>query len=400
MLKTRAFLMGVAGGIVGAALVVALMIAFGVTSVKQETTEVVQTTPASFSAAGGLTPEQIYQKYAKSVVEINSTFPGTVGFFGPQGGGQAIGSGFVVSKDGLILTNAHVVVDYQSGNLPQPASKVTVIFKTGGSRQSQPVPATVVGVDGSSDVALLKVDPGKSPALDPLPLGDSSKVQVGEPVVAIGNPLGFQFTLTSGVVSAVDRTLSSPTGAKIPNGIQTDAAINEGNSGGPLIDSTGHVIGINEQIASPVQGPTGGAGNVGLGFAVPINTATSAMKQLQNAKPAAWLGVSVENITPDVARTFKLPTDKGALVASVFPGSPAEKAGLQGGNENVNLQGQPFVLGGDIITAINGTSIASSQGLISTIGAYKPGDVVTLKIIRGSSTQELKVTLGTKPVGL
>jgi len=392
--------MGLVGGIVGAALVMGLMLAFGVTSVKQQTTEIVETTPAAYSSGTGLTPEQIYQKYAKGVVEINSTFPGTIGLFGPQGGGQAIGSGFVVSKDGFILTNAHVVVDYESSNVPQPASKVTVIFKTSGSAQSQPIPATVVGVDGSSDVALLKVDPSKAPPLYPLPLGDSSKVQVGEPVVAIGNPLGFQFTLTNGVVSAIDRTLQSPTGQKIPNGIQTDAAINEGNSGGPLIDSTGHVIGINEQIASPTTGINGQAGSVGLGFAVPINTAIDSMKQLQNAQPAAWLGVSVENITPDVARTFHLPTDSGALVASVFPGSPAEKAGIRGGNENVNLQGQPFVLGGDIITAINGKAIASSQDLINTIAGYKPGDKVTLKIIRGTTTQQLTATLGTKPVGL
>jgi putative serine protease PepD len=186
------------------------------------------------------------------------------------GGGQGIGTGFVVSKDGYILTNAHVVSE--SG---QAASQVTVTFKSSGSNGTQ-IPATIVGADESSDVALLKIDPSQAPALVPVPLGDSSKVQVGEQVVAIGNPLGLDFSLSSGVVSATDRSLQSPNGATITGGIQTDAAINPGNSGGPLFDANGDVIGINEQIDSQ------SGGNEGIGFAVPINTAISVMQQIKD----------------------------------------------------------------------------------------------------------------------
>jgi putative serine protease PepD len=204
------------------------------------------------------------------VVEITATFPGSYDMFGQQtGGGQALGTGFVVSKDGYILTNAHVVSE--SG---QAVGTVTVTFKGDGGQGAQ-VQGTVLGADESTDVALIKVDPSQTPALEPIPLGDSSKVTVGEEVVAIGNPLGLDFSLSSGVVSATDRELQSPNGATISGGIQTDAAINSGNSGGPLINANGQVIGINEQIASQ------GGGNEGIGFAVPINTAVQVMEQIK-----------------------------------------------------------------------------------------------------------------------
>ncbi len=217
-----------------------------------------------------MTPQQIYEKHAGSVVEITATFPGSYDMFGQQtGGGQALGTGFVVSEDGYILTNAHVVS--QSG---QSVSTVTVTFKGEGAQGAQ-VEGVVLGADESTDVALIKVDPSQTPALVPIPLGDSSKVTVGEAVVAIGNPLGLDFSLSSGVVSATDRQLQSPNGATISGGIQTDAAINSGNSGGPLINANGQVIGINEQIASQ------GGGNEGIGFAVPINTAVQVMEQIK-----------------------------------------------------------------------------------------------------------------------
>jgi S1-C subfamily serine protease len=223
-----------------------------------------------------LTPQEIYQKHVESVVEIETSFPGTYDILGQQtGGGQALGTGFVVSKDGYILTNAHVVSE--NG---QAVGKVTVIFNGNGSQGAR-VDGIVVSADESTDVALVKVDPGETPRLVPIPLGDSSKATVGEAVVAIGNPLGLDSSLSLGVVSATNRELQSPNGATITGGIQTDASINPGNSGGPLIDSTGHVIGINEQI------DTYSGGNEGIGFAVPINTAIRVMQRMVEADALA-----------------------------------------------------------------------------------------------------------------
>ena len=247
-----------------------------------QTTDPVKGAYTAFKSSG-LTPQQIYEKHAGSVVEIKTTFPGTYDIFGQQtGGGQALGTGFVVSEDGYILTNAHVVSE--SG---QAVSTVTVIFKGDGTQGTQ-VEGTVLGADESTDVAVIKVDPSQTPALVPIPLGDSSKVTVGEAVVAIGNPLGLDFSLSSGVVSATDRELQSPNGATITGGIQTDAAINPGNSGGPLIDANGRVIGINEQIDSQ------SGGNEGIGFAVPINTAVQVMEQIK----AGTLAPPAQTIDP------------------------------------------------------------------------------------------------------
>jgi S1-C subfamily serine protease len=385
-------------GAVSVIVVVVLLMAFGVVPVKTETQTLVttgatNTTVASTTPQTGLTAEQIYQQYSAGVVEVLSTFaPQGVSPFGQSSSGQALGSGFVVSKDGYVLTNAHVVV-----NNGQRASTVTVAFKgQGQGTQTARVAATVVGVDETSDVALLKVDPAKAPALDPLPLGDSSKVLAGEPVVAIGNPLGYDFSVTSGIVSATNRNLQSPNGSVISDGIQTDAAINEGNSGGPLIDSTGHVIGINEQIASQ------SGGNQGLGFAVPINTAVSVMKQLQQSGKVtyAYLGVSGQTLSPDVAKALGLKTESGVLVASVSSGSPAAKAGLKGGSRQQSLQGQVYVTGGDIITAFDGKAVTSIEGLIADINQKKPGDTAVLTVVSGSTTRQVSVTLTTRPANI
>ena len=269
-MRFKVFTAALVGGVLGAALLLGGASVLGLTGSRAAQTSTSGTSFTAFKTSG-LTPQQVYQKNVGSVVEIQSTFPGTTDMFGQTtGGGQGIGTGFVVSKDGYILTNAHVVSE--SG---QAASQVTVVFKSSGSNGTQ-IPATVVGADESTDVALLKIDPSQAPALVPVSLGDSSKVQVGEQVVAIGNPLGLDFSLSSGVVSATNRSLQSPNGATITGGIQTDAAINPGNSGGPLFDANGSVIGINEQIDSQ------SGGNEGIGFAVPINTAVSVMKQMQN----------------------------------------------------------------------------------------------------------------------
>jgi putative serine protease PepD len=266
---------GLAGGFIGTAMVVGALLVSGVIPLDTVTTTTPtqssdKTTTAVSYQEDGLTPQQIYDDSADGVVEIVATFAGQMDIFGQSSEQQGIGSGFVVDEDGYILTNAHVV-----SNNGQLASDVQVIFNEGGKQTNQ-VSGTIVGADDSTDVAVIKVDPAQVSTLDPIALGDSSSVQVGERVVAIGNPLGLEFSLSSGIVSATDREMESPNGAVIGNAIQTDASINPGNSGGPLINASGEVIGINEQIA------TQSGGNEGIGFAVPINTAVKVMEQLKS----------------------------------------------------------------------------------------------------------------------
>ena len=269
----KKFVTTMVAGFLGAALLLGVGYASGLIGGESTPTQtVVQGEPASFDPSG-MSAQEIYEENIGGVVEIVSTFAGGYDMWGqPTGDQQGIGTGFVVSEDGYILTNAHVVSE--SG---MTASSVTVVFKGEGEEGTQ-VPATIVGSDESTDVALLKIDPSQAPGLTVVKLGDSSAVAVGEQVVAIGNPLGLDFSLSSGVVSAVDRELESPNGATITGGIQTDAAINSGNSGGPLFNADGEVIGINEQIASQ------GGGNEGIGFAVPINTAVQVMQAMQNGE--------------------------------------------------------------------------------------------------------------------
>jgi len=393
MMKMRGFLVGLGGGAVGAALVIlVLVLVFHLGEIRETVVQKAAETPAVYAptTGNGQSPEQIYQNLSGGVVMVLSDFA-TAGTdqFGQAQSGQALGTGFVVDKQGYILTNAHVV--NESG---QQASGVTVVFNKGGS-ETQRVKGELVGVDVGSDVAVIKVDP-RAVTLDPLPLGDSSKVAVGEPVVAIGNPLGYDFSITSGIVSATGRSLQAPNGQTIPNGIQTDAAINQGNSGGPLIDGSGRVIGINEQIASQ------GGGNDGLGFAVPINTAIRSLDQLRtNGKVQyAWMGVGLQTITSDIASTFNMKTQGGALVEKVYPGSPAAKAGIKGGDQTVTVQGQQFTVGGDVITAADGQTITSADELIAFLAQKKPGDKVALTIERDGKTQDVAVTLAERPANL
>jgi len=389
----------------GAATVVAVMLILmvaGVLPVRTETRTVVKTEAAAETAAetssmpvvadesGSLTAVQIYERYATGVVEVLADFQ-PAGGFGPQGGGgQALGTGFVVSDKGHILTNAHVVSENGAR-----ADKVTVVFKDAGEQTAR-VEAAIVGVDDGSDVALLKVDPSQVGELNVLQLGDSEKVKVGEPVVAIGNPLGFDLSLTEGIVSAVDRSLQSPNGMVISNGIQTDAAINSGNSGGPLIDSSGKVIGINEQIASQ------SGGNEGLGFAVPINTAVDVMEELKadGQVTYAWLGIQGQTISADVAEALGLQATDGVLVVDVTADSPASRAGLRAGQQQAELQGEVYVIGGDVITAFDGESVSSMDELVGLIGAKDPGDTVEVTVLRGGQTMDLEATLSERPAGL
>lgn len=395
-MKLKAFLAGLAGGAMAAAAVVLLLVfVFDLGEVNTTVVKATPETPTVYSSpsttTGAFTPDQIYQNLSGGVVMVLSEFEsaGTDQFGQPQGG-QALGTGFVVDDEGYVLTNAHVV---QSDGGAR-ASNVTVVFNKGGS-ETQRVAGELVGVDIGSDVAVIKVDPGKVD-LKALPTGDSDKVVVGEAVVAIGNPLGYDFSITSGIVSATGRSLQAPNGQTIPNGIQTDAAINQGNSGGPLIDSQGKVIGINEQIASE------GGGNDGLGFAVPINTAMRSLEQIKATGRVqyAWMGVGLKSLTGDIAAMFNMESEGGALVEQVSPGSPADKAGLQGGDQTATVQGQDFTIGGDVIVKIDDTEIASADDLIAYLGTKKPGDTVVVTVERDGKTEEISVTLAERPASL
>jgi S1-C subfamily serine protease len=298
-----------------------------------------------------------------------------------ESGGVATGSGFVIDGEGHILTNNHVI---------EGASHITV--KLGESDKTYD--AEVVGADPGTDVALLKVDaPAKE--LHPLTLGHSSELEVGDPVVAIGNPFGLDRTVTSGIVSALQRQIQAPNGFSISNVIQTDAAINPGNSGGPLINSEGEVIGINSQIE------TGGGsnGNVGIGFAIPIDTVRGEIKQLETKGEVehAYLGIEGGSITPELSKALNLPVEEGVIVQSVVRGGPADKAGIEGGNTSATIDGAEVRLGGDIITEMDGKKISNMEDLITKIQSSQPGDELEVKILRGGKERTAHVTLGSQP---
>jgi S1-C subfamily serine protease len=247
-----------------------------------------------------------------------------------------------------------------------------------------------VGRDPSTDLAIIKVDPSKA-KLKPLSLGDSDKVLVGDPVVAIGNPFGYSRTVTTGIISAKQRRIEAPNGFEIDNVLQTDAAINPGNSGGPLIDANGRVIGINSQIAT-----AGVAGSVGIGFAVPVNTAKQVVPQLEkNGKIARpYLGITSARITPELAKQLRLPTDKGALVQEVVPGGPAGKAGIRGGR---GTGPGGLAVGGDLIIEVDSRRITNPNDIAAAISNKKPGDKGTVKVLRDGKERTSTVTLGTRP---
>ena len=292
--------------------------------------------------------------------------------FGEQQQGTATGSGFVVDKDGTIITNAHVV---------DGASKVTVSFEEGGDA----IDADVKGVDDDADIAVLKINPeGRN--LTVLPLGDSSKLSVGDPVVAIGNPFGLQRTVTTGIVSALQRQVDAPSGFPISDVIQTDASINPGNSGGPLLNARGEVIGINSQIATG-----GGQGSVGIGFAVPIDQAKRELPKLRAGQEIkrAYLGVVMSDLTDQIAKQLDLPVKEGALVQTVSNGSPADKAGLQAGSSSGR--------GADVIVSIDGKSVAGADDVVQAVSEKEPGDTVEIEYYRGNDKRTVTVKLGERP---
>jgi S1-C subfamily serine protease len=352
----------------------------GTTTVIRETA--VATAPVSFETPSGDTKTKsvgaIYIKAAPAVVQVTSSVV-TQTFFGEQRG-EALGSGFVIDKDGHIVTNYHVI---------EGADEVFVNF----SRDDR-IKATVVGIDPQTDVALLKIDAHRR-ALAPSEIGNSTFVHVGDQVVAIGNPFGLDRTVTSGIVSALQRQIISPSNYPIDKIIQTDAAINRGNSGGPLLNADGEVIGVNTQIAT---GGSGSEGNVGIGFAIPINTVMGVVDELMRSGRAshAFLGVEMQDVTEQIASLADLPA-AGAIISSVVAGSPAEKAGLQGGTQNVIVDGESYVLGGDVVTQADGKPIESADELRSMIGAKKPGDTMELEVTRAGESKTVMVTLGTQP---
>jgi S1-C subfamily serine protease len=350
------------------------------------------TAPVAAKESGDAnTVNQIYSHDGPGVAFIESTeapeeAPSSLSPFGGEGesrsGGIATGSGFLIDNEGHILTNNHVV---------EGATKVEV--RLGSSDTSHE--AEVVGADPATDVALLKIDVPAGQQ-HPLSLGNSAKVQVGDPVVAIGNPFGLDRTVTAGIVSALQRQIQAPNGFSISHVIQTDAAINPGNSGGPLIDSEGRVIGINSQI----QTGGGTEGNVGIGFAVPINTARQVAEQIEQHGEVkhAYLGINGGSVTPAVAKALKLPVDKGVLINEVVKDGPADRAGVEGGGTEATIEGAKVTLGGDIITEVDGKPIASMEDVINAVNGAQPGDKMELTLLRGDNeTKHVTVTLGVRP---
>ena len=378
-------LSGVVGGLIVFALG-ATLIGTGVINTGDTRREIIREVPsrgaplANASDSKSLSVADIYRRSASGVVFVSArvvTQTDSPFGFPLEQEGLATGSGFVLDKNGYIVTNAHVV---------EGAKGASVRFEEGGDL----VDARVVGRDLSTDIAILKVDPGDA-KLDPLPLGNSNRVRVGDPAIAIGNPFGYDRTVTTGIISALQRQIKAPNGFTIGHVIQTDAPINPGNSGGPLLNASGQVIGINSQIAT-----AGSRGSVGIGFAVPINTAKKVIPQLEQHGRIvhAYLGVTTYPVNKDIAAAVNLTVDRGALVQEVTPGGPAARAGLRAGKIHTD---EGIILGGDVIVQVDGERIAKPDDVAAAISDNKPGETVEVKYYRDNKLQTKNVKLGTRP---
>ena len=386
--RPQTFALAAVAAILGGAVALVLGGVTGISS-RDTTTVVVQRAAAEAPPAvdvpaigAGFNPAAIYAQRAPGVVTLYADL-------GPDG--QSQGSGFVVDAKGTILTNAHVVTNVAeaAGSAVRGADTLYVEFK-----DRDRVQAKIIGWDLFSDVAVVRVDP-RAHAVEPVPLGHSSSVVVGTPVAAIGSPFNEQSSLSVGVVSATDRTIDSLTsGYSVSDAIQTDAPINRGNSGGPLFDARGRVIGINAQIRS-----TSGTAE-GVGFAIPIDTARRALEQLVRTGRVsyAYVGVTTQDVTPGMARTFGFASRRGALVAKVQPDTPAARAGLRGGSRVENYRGLQVSLGGDLIVRIGDRPVASAQDVSRAVTAFAVGQRVPFTVLRGGKTRRIvQVTLSERP---
>jgi S1-C subfamily serine protease len=333
---------------------------------------------------GGFDPGQIYDRLSPGVVTILSLFEGGSLLESEGEGGQ--GSGFVLDAQGHVATNAHVVTTGPGGS-PERAEQVFVEFSDGNR-----VAAEIVGEDPNADVALLKIDPAGL-RITPLRLGSSAGLDVGEPVAAIGSPFGERQSLSIGVISAVDRNIESLTRFQIGNAIQTDAAINPGNSGGPLLDARGRVIGINAQIKSE------SGGGEGVGFAIPVDAVKRSLRELREDGRVeyGYLGVTTLDLWPQLAERLDLEVSGGGLVQEVEPDSPAEEAGLRGGENEIEFQATPVATGGDVIVAVDGRRLTRRDDLADVISAMGAGDEVELEVLRDGERRTIEVELGQRP---
>lgn len=327
-------------------------------------------------------PVAIYRRDAPGVVTIESIFNRSRGE-----GGQ--GSGFVVNDRGEIATNAHVVTTGDKDDI-RAAREVFVEFADGNR-----VPARVVGFDPNADVGLIKIDP-EGLDLNPLRLAGNRDVAVGTPVAAIGSPFGQEQSLSVGVVSATNRSVESLTDFRIEGAIQTDAAINRGNSGGPLLNADGEVIGINQQIQSS------SGGGEGVGFAVPVRAVRRAIRELREDGRVdyAFIGVTTQPLYPQLARRLDIDAETGALVAEVVDGGPADDAGIRGGDRELRFQGQEVRAGGDVIVSVDGQRLRGESDLSRIIGSKEPGETVELRVIRGGDRRTVRVELGRRPASV
>jgi S1-C subfamily serine protease len=369
----------VAGILVGAG-VYALAVGNSKTTTKiiRESAPPQSTASLTTQQQGNMSVNAVYRKAGPSVVEITVTSQGQSQL--PFGGSQsqtAQGSGFVYDAQGDIVTDQHVVAGAQS---------ISVKFQNGATYK-----ATVVGSDASTDLAVIRVKGAPQSLLHPLATGDSSAVQVGDGVVAIGSPFGLENTVTTGIVSALHRDITAPNNYTITDTIQTDAAINHGNSGGVLLNLNGDVVGVTAQIDSE------SGGNDGVGFAIPSNTVRAIVSQLVSSGSVehAYLGVHIVTIPSDVASSLKVPA--GVAVRDVVSGSPASKAGLKGASGSTVVQGQSYPTGGDVIVAMNGKPVSTDEALQNAVSALKPGTQITLTVSHGDSQRTVHVTLGRRP---
>lgn len=320
---------------------------------------------------------EIYRKSAPGVVNITSTVMAWNFYQGlvPRAGA---GSGSIIDSRGYILTNNHVIKD---------ARRIEVTLSDGSKWNGK-----LVGTDPYNDLAIVRID-APSERIHALPLGSSKDLQVGQKVIAIGNPFGLQQTLTTGIISSLDRSIPAEGGRLMEDLIQTDAAINPGNSGGPLLDSEGKIIGINTAIFSP------SGGSIGIGFAIPIDTAKRIIPEIikKGYVSYPWLGVNLFPLLPGLARELELKTERGVMIVEVVSDGPAEKAGLRGGNRMISVGNSSFPVGGDVVVAFEGKAVKSPGELVRLLIRHRPGDRVTLRILREGLFKELPVILGERP---